>query len=834
MAGYVARLTHGANYIPLDETGRIKLSSFIPPVTNETPQTAGGTSANRYGGGELVSVRAANREFTFSLIAQGASDAECERAIRDVELFLKQWAGNKDTPLYLEWRSDNNVGFEPLWGQFGASKRVQIEWGEIMRQPSYLVSNLRSRAQKADVRLQIRPYALGKRQRLAQAKGGIYEEVIGTTNGISRGMGVPEITTNKMTNPIFGSSTYDTGWTADASIVASQNTNAHFVLPGTMSSVKLTARATGQEYYQSINVGNTNAHVMSCYAKRPDGAAVSSSDLELFYALGVIAGATYTAVGNGWYRLVGSTTGIASSQNTGAQVKNGRTVYATGFQFEEKSYATPLCYGDMLGCSWSGTAHASTSVRSVAYARIPVAVTQDAFNLAEATYRVVWKPEHGSTAAGDRYLWSVDIVGEYVRYIAADDTFEFSDATNAATTAAQTFSAGDVLIFHFVRSPEGGLVIYKAGASAATNATYTPTSTPSAFYIGSDSTPANHANGTFLDFTVYDQAMTAAEVLADYSNIVRAVEDDERLSPIPYLWNKDGDSIVDNCDDSTRDNWVVAGGIPGNVPAETLIFGLTSSSFDTIGSVWLSNLTLRTFHIPSDICYFDLSGTVDANSSGGQYDPTSVSTSTATIGTGTVTPTEGAEELLGREFIIACRLGDAGSDLSIRSQFSTLQAVSSEYKAITTSATFFFFVTKPLVLPTRSNIFRSNEGEIPLLAPESILFNLQGQRSTGTANVNVDYAALLFRPYLKIGSIVSSDPGFVYWSKTNAAGGIVASTGWLYALSDFSLALAGDVFELVPERYNLITSFMGDAAAAATITRTMSYTMYVVPRWSLL
>src|SRR5512138_1106995 len=43
------------------------------------------------------------------------------------------------------------------------------------------------------------------------------------------------------------------------------------------------------------------------------------------------------------------------------------TFYVDGLQIEQKAYATSYCDGDQPGCSWTGTAHASTSTRSAQY-----------------------------------------------------------------------------------------------------------------------------------------------------------------------------------------------------------------------------------------------------------------------------------------------------------------------------------------------------------------------------------------------------------------------------------------------------------------------------------
>ena len=109
------------------------------------------------------------------------------------------------------------------------------------------------------VTLEVKPLALGNRQKLANASGGVFEDNFGMTDGTPRGLAMFRATTNKMTNPVFGASTYSTGWTAGANLIASKNTDPRSCLPGVSQSVILTARAaTNHTYTQSINAGNTN------------------------------------------------------------------------------------------------------------------------------------------------------------------------------------------------------------------------------------------------------------------------------------------------------------------------------------------------------------------------------------------------------------------------------------------------------------------------------------------------------------------------------------------------------------------------------------------------
>jgi hypothetical protein len=66
--GYTAYFERGSSRISIDGTGRYGLAlDFTPPIQTIDIYTAGGTSANPYGGAQKVGERAGNRPFTFGI-----------------------------------------------------------------------------------------------------------------------------------------------------------------------------------------------------------------------------------------------------------------------------------------------------------------------------------------------------------------------------------------------------------------------------------------------------------------------------------------------------------------------------------------------------------------------------------------------------------------------------------------------------------------------------------------------------------------------------------------------------------------------------------------------
>ena len=348
--GWIAKLVRDNQTLVDLNAGRYGLGlDFVPPGAAEMSQIAGGNLLRKVG---------QNARWAFSVRVLGANNAEVERGIADLEQALAL-AGDADHPLFLEWRPSDTVSFEPTWGQWNTNRRVEIVSADSrVLWDYYAVSNLREKGAFLTIGTEIRSYSLGGIQRLALSAGGMLEDCVGLSRkGDSRGLIVPPATTNCFTNPIFGHSTWNNGWTAEASVQATQNIDGRFLLFG-RSSAKLTNpnSVTSLEFRQNVTL-TVATYVLSFYVKRQDGAAVTTADCWVMYN-NVSLTTTFSAIGNGWYRATATVTGVASAIAAGIELAPRRTVYVDGFQAELGTIATPLCYGDMLGCVWKGTAHA--------------------------------------------------------------------------------------------------------------------------------------------------------------------------------------------------------------------------------------------------------------------------------------------------------------------------------------------------------------------------------------------------------------------------------------------------------------------------------------------
>ncbi len=828
--GYIAQLIHGNKTFSLNDSTYSLGLDFVPPGPAEAINMAVGTFRNKTGG-EVTGTKPLDRDFDFSVVIQGASIAETHSAGQNLINFLKL-CRDKSEKLYLEYAPSDAVNYRPLWGQAVYRYHVKAIISANLWEAYFAGPTARGETLVLPLVVRIGPHAEGLKQRLATATGGVFEDVIGMAIGQSRGLYIPEATPtggNQFTNPVFGNSTWNNGWTAQANLIASQNTDKSFVLFGASSARLICiSDAANNVFYQSLNVANTNSHTISCYAKLPNGGDPTNI-VKLWYD--TVQTTTYTAKGNGWYRLTATMAGINAATASGVWIAAGYTVYVDAFQIERAAYATLFGYGDLLGWAWASTVHASASTRTAAHLLLPAA---DGIDTREGRMRVIVRMDAANTHPNSMRFFdarngSLTCLTGY--FLSTDDKFYLTDGTNTVSSAAQTWSAGAILYLDFVWGP-GRLQIYKDGVSIASGATYTPAAVGTSNHIGTDYNGAFPIFGTILDWTMYKNAPSTAEILSDYHNNVEWCSGGDgygqRLNPIPWLWTKDGDDQVDNCDDSTHDNWCVCGGIPGSEDAETLFDMDDYLANENMAVLYMSKTLLDPFIYPLDVLFFDLSGTVTtAADVGSAVQRTSLSTSEATIGTVTLTTTT-FNFLKDNDFIVMARIRDAAArTVTLKVRFSWQGGTyDSDPFAVATSTSAQVFRTKALALFNQRSLF-VDTGLVTIVSSPQLL--LRGTASAGPNDIDVDYVAIFPAPRIRIEpqSVASNANGLLYQGgRALCAQDLTA--GWVALVS-------GNEIELTPEKYNLITTLGSHTGAATAINEVLTYNaVYITPRWALM
>ncbi len=619
----IGRFVRGAKTLNIN-SGLYGLDiNLVATSTPVIPQIASGLAANEHSGGRKIGEKAGLFTWQFDVDISGSGRTEVIQAISDLRYMLNQ-AGDENEPLYFEWKADSLV--EPVWGQFGAVKRYKV----LSASMEYTLFAL---AATCNVELTLNPYAEGNKQRLGSAKGGIIEDMLGSLDGISRGLIIPEYTVNKVTNPIFGNADWDLNWNAGAGVIVTQNIDPVYCLPGSLSSAKIIG-ISGSDHYFIIgaNVGNTNKHSFSVYIMLADKSTPTSAIIQLDVNSSYV-NPTFQNLGNGLYcAYYDNFDGVASSQAFGVGITSGYTVYLLGTQIEEKAYHTILCQGNMLGCIWNGTSHNSTSSRTAANLKVAMGDT----GLSAGEGSIVMAIRLDTTQAHPNAMCLFDLRDGsntnalFSLYDFTVDKFYFSynGGANSIISGAQTFPAGSIFVLHFVWG-NGVMGLYLNGVTIDDDYAYIPKSLGADLWIGSDYSSATQLVGPILGFCTFKRKLTTAEVVADYASILENISSGDglgrKLEAIPWLWTKDGDDVIDPFDDSDQDNYVVCGGIPGTDESDTEWI-LTPSSADK--SFWLGRhaVALDRFCYPTLNEYHELDGTADTagTASGDAHDEETV------------------------------------------------------------------------------------------------------------------------------------------------------------------------------------------------------------------
>lgn len=559
------KLVYGSQVLDLNDGSNYYVSDgWSPPRAGLVYNLSG--SPSLLDGLSIVRRETQDRQISVPVIIIGSTSTDRDNKARIVNNFIHSALSNTNERLYLHIGESTAVTYEPLWGQRGADLRLWVKGGGFALGSDWSTAIERSNTLNHILELTVSPLGYGKKQRVGSAIGSIAVWRAGANDEETRGISIPISITNHFTNPIFGHSTYDNGWSVGADAIKAKNTDLQFVWEG-KASCKLTRTVTGggaSGLTQSLNLGSTATFYISFRVKKEDSSAVTTADIQYIYDT-TAGNITPVSLGNGWYLCFASITGIASAKATGCKALIvGQSLYVDGFQVEQ-GVPSPLIYGDLMDCAWTGTAHESTSTSTTGRLRV---TGTEAIPVGQGTIRVAWRSTVASNVfTGDRYLFETTS-GMEGKYDGANQRWYFNDATNAIAGTTNTFTAGELVLLHFVYSP-GSMKIYLNGSQIATGAGYTPAAPGAYFYIGTDNAAANAATGIFHGVTTFPRAMSATEALADYNQLLPTLTAFKRIDWMPLLWTDDGDDTLDADPDSGRENYGVVLDVPGDVDAVT-------------------------------------------------------------------------------------------------------------------------------------------------------------------------------------------------------------------------------------------------------------------------
>lgn len=753
MSHPIIKLLHGADQLDLMSaadggTGRYKVApNFALPSAQRSVTYSADVRGSRASQKELI-----NSSWTFGVHIKAANNEELQRGKSELQSFLNRGGGS--TPLYLAHRSYNDYDFEPFFGLAGCFARYQIEHAWLG--PSQRVERSNTFF-FVPVNLTIRPQAVYPPQPSGQATGGIFEDHIGRPDGKPRGTVLGSAITNKFTNPAFMNSTWNDGWTASV-LLATENKDSEYVLFGdTSAMLQNPTPGAGTLFTQSINVGNTNTHTISFYVKRDDGGVVTEDHVIVWYG-GSTGPDAVESVGDGWYRVITAVTGVAAATATGLRLASNSTHFFDGFQIEQRPDVTPFLYGDLLGCTWSGTKNASTSSRAAARLRYEYAKILN--RLTNFTIRIVLWP-HKSDFAGSAYLLE-DSDDDLALWLDSSERYNFrTSAASSIQSSAIVPTPGTSEIIH-VTFDGTTANIYRNGVLLVTGTIAENAALPTYLYVGSTDEVGNQINATIQGFGTFTRVMSAADVLADYNAIKEQADDGERIDPLPWVWTPDGDNIVDNDNDGTLNNFCVIGGLMGD-DVDTAYKLDSSNSFVLGGGVTWGSLPVDQREMDKDILttggtntllFVNGSGTVDAGAN--DNDVTRISLSTSITNTMATATTPAGARLLRRGFSVVgyfvAKDTSTNTNVQVQAQITLgpnqETYYSTRWRTIATSDSFRPFITAEMPL---------GFGDPILDSQRKIGFRFRFRRQAGATTENFDISHAIW--LVNYSSVYTADVG---------------------------------------------------------------------------
>lgn len=571
---------------------------------------------------------------------QGGSYGEFLQAVSDLNAFL-YLAGNPGEPLYLEYGPDDTISAELWAGDIGRLTRYLVYTGELEISNNFGIADVRKgTVPDCKLSLYVAPYAMGPRQPVWYASGGVGVDWVGGGRGQMKGLTVYPAATNLITNPVFGHSTWDNDWT-DTDCTVSQNLDPDFVLYGA-SSAKIVGGGdfgTGAGFTQSLTLGAGTAYALSFYIKQAGDVAVglaSRADYPpiLSYYNGDQNALYFTDLGNGWHQARGTVVGAGTAAALGLTVRPGVTVYLGAAQCEVNANVTPLITGDIPGCYWNDTRHDSTSARGAPAIKLPTGDIPQT----EGCIMVGWRAPVGYTPTGGTSFIldnSGTISGLQIYHTSG--TIYARVGTGTAGGTAFALDPGALSVFHLTFSPtneqSGDFYINGALAFSLTNDL---SSSASYLTLGLANTGDKVAGGLFQYFGWYDRGLSAAQVYQSYLDILSVIDDTD-----PALYSSPGIPVFHGYlgfqsggGGSFLPNQATMFGLPGDIPPEIEYRAVSAkdsgSTVDHQFMIGASPMLYRDYANQDAVNQFaDYSGTAGALCVGGQMEAISVSSTTA-------------------------------------------------------------------------------------------------------------------------------------------------------------------------------------------------------------
>lgn len=765
-----------------------------------------------------------NAQIQLTYRLKSTTSADVARLQRDINRFALDCQLYEERrecgPIWLEYRWPDGLNTSgipaPVFGQWNHYLRVydiEIEqWPQTLHQP-YLASGLTFGVVAT---LTVGPYAEGLRQLAAYGQGLLRQTEFGILVGAAE--------TNYFTNPSFGHSTWSNDWTGHADLDVQ---NEVYITRSYKSAARLGNASTSvyRSFYQFATL-TAATYMVSCYVRKLDGTPVTTDDISM---LGQNNNRTTTIedMGDGWYLAWATFTGAASSAIHGCSVGLGASIIVDDFTLVQANYPSPHFNGDSVGCAWSGTAHASSSVATAGKIRcILIDEMENAFTIS------FWFTPLDDVSSTDYYLLHYYYDANdylYLRHQPSTDQWTLAYSYDGTTGSDTDTTAISLLTpVHVVITRDAtNLKLYLDGTLAitvSTNGEPTLAGSNASLYIGSDNSAANQANGYFDGLRIWRDVFSATEVAVLYAAESPIKSGGGIIGLPPVYWTEDGDgsleSVTGTVSSTDYDSTGVLFGVAGDVAALTEWRMLENGSVGQSIHFGIKPICLDgQYPMQATSLFLDFNGSspLEVSAVGDEVERA----------TGSVTAKFDAEvdplQLVRGRYLVIARLATDGDDITI--QGAVWLGTTTDGEEITTaertiadlSYSYNIFVLGDLVIDWPEYVD-------PPSIKAGIITTPQTPSST---TVDLDFVLLLPYPYA-IGE--GLDQNDILIARDTHAN----TLHYVYSGLSENKLLGGPV-DLEPNRYNWLWILNGDDDTAwePGDTGPLSITVYITPRWSL-
>lgn len=393
--------------------------------------------------------------------------------------------------------------------------------------------------------------------------------------------------------------------------------------------------------------------------------------------------------------------------------------------------------------------------------------------------------------------------------------------TYSANSSSDTIASGDNVHLALVQD-DTTLALLVNGVQVASVSAANSMTDGGTIALGCPGTGSIDGVNVILDgWRIMPDDISDAYIATLYEAELPIKQDGGAVGPPPYFWTKDGDNRLDNCDDTTRDNWGIIGGVGGDLPARTEIQVMPAAGSYTLYKFWLGLKTSDAILSPTgNNIFVEFDGAADSTCSGTGYQEISAT---------------------------AADYATSVFDVELEQIFGRYHAIGRLYLsgAVTTTVTLKYtfggdYINGKATQLTPDGLFILRDlGDIMIYHPgqklkdANITFSVfLSLRAASSVTSRIDFILLLPEPFVRIdvtssfyasGAPLVIDNGMAYGYDSG-----LSTVGLIESLPYY-----GHKIEAIPNKYNYLFILAATAANVWGHNSQVLFDVFVTPRYSL-